>query len=669
MRISRLTFCNFRCFGPNLCSIDLDSLAVLIGSNGTGKTAALTALVKMFSSRPSDRLIQYEDFFLAPGTNEADIQHLSQWIEARIDFPNPDVGEGSGGIPECFRHMAIDGPDGNLYCRIRLEAEWTRNATSGGEVEQNLYWIVSAEVDPPENSKKRVSAPDRANIGLIYVPASRDPASQLRQVSGSLLQPLLKAIEWATATRGAATDAVTHVRDAVRGEVAVQSLEQAISSAWNDLQNNTGLQNVQLQPLDADFDSLVKRIEAVFGNPIAFGARPQPLDRLSDGLRSLFYFALVGARFQIERQLAENPGQTLFNMDVAGLPVLTIFAIEEPENHLAPHYLSRILALLLKLTSHDNAQVLLTSQSPSVLGRVEPENVRHFQIDLTTGRSNVCRILLPPVDQGEVFKYVKEAVRAYPELYFSRLVVLGEGDSEEVILPRAARVLGQSFDQTFVSVVPLGGRHVHHFWRLLNDLKIAHVTLLDFDRERLGGGWGRIKYVIEQLIRYRADLTLASFHINEQQLIALGNQAPQHTEHLAEWFQFLERFDVFFSNPLDLDFMLLEAFTTQYQTAHSGQGPVIPADPQAKKKRLQSACSAVLKPEGGDGSTYTSTQRELFIWYQYLFLGRGKPVTHLYAVNAMTDAAFAASMPPVLRRLIARCMVLSGIAAASGPVA
>lgn len=31
-------------------------------------------------------------------------------------------------------------------------------------------------------------------------------------------------------------------------------------------------------------------------------------------------------------------------------------------------------------------------------------------------------------------------------------------------------------------------------------MEIPHITLLDLDRERDGGGWGRIKYVLEQLI-------------------------------------------------------------------------------------------------------------------------------------------------------------------------
>ena len=244
MRITTLTCCNFRCFGPNPTPIDLDGITVLIGSNGTGKTAALTALVKIFGSRPTDRLIAYEDFYLAPGTNESELTQLNLWIEVRIEFPNPAAAEGQAGIPECFRHMAIDGPEGKLFCRIRLEASWSQNGTSGGEVEQHLYWIVSAEADASENAKKRVVATDRANIGLIYVPASRDPAAQLRQVSGSLLQPLLKAIEWADGTRDAAIQAATNVRDAVRAEAAVQTLEQTISTAWNDLQSNVSLHDV-----------------------------------------------------------------------------------------------------------------------------------------------------------------------------------------------------------------------------------------------------------------------------------------------------------------------------------------------------------------------------------------------------------------------------------------
>ena len=87
---------------------------------------------------------------------------------------------------------------------------------------------------------------------------------------------------------------------------------------------------------------------------------------------------------------------------------------------------------------------------------------------------------------------MREAVEAFPELYFARLVILGEGDSEQVVLPRMLEAAGVLLDLRCVSVVPLGGRHVNHFWRLLSSLDIPYLTLLDLDtarhRRRMGKG-------------------------------------------------------------------------------------------------------------------------------------------------------------------------------------
>jgi hypothetical protein len=41
----------------------------------------------------------------------------------------------------------------------------------------------------------------------------------------------------------------------------------------------------------------------------------------------------------------------------------------------------------------------------------------------------------------------------------------------------------------------------------------------------------------------------------------------------------------------------------------------------------------------------------LFPWYSYLFLGRGKPGTHVLALSTLMDAELEASLPPVLRRV------------------
>ncbi|MEI8650430.1 ATP-dependent endonuclease [Paraglaciecola sp. Hal342] len=107
-----------------------------------------------------------------------------------------------------------------------------------------------------------------------------------------------------------------------------------------------------------------------------------------------------------------------------------------------------------------------------------------------------------PDKADEAHKFVREAIQAFPEIYFSRLVVLGEGDSEEIVLPRLLSAKGAPIDESAVTIAPLGGRHVNHFWRLLAGLEIPYITLLDLDVARYQGGWGRIKYVNDQHPKY-----------------------------------------------------------------------------------------------------------------------------------------------------------------------
>jgi hypothetical protein len=68
---------------------------------------------------------------------------------------------------------------------------------------------------------------------------------------------------------------------------------------------------------------------------------------------------------------------------------------------------------------------VVSSHAPSILGRIDPTQVRRFRLDLADRTASVRSIKLP---EGEVeaLKFVREAVRTYPELYFARFTVLGE---------------------------------------------------------------------------------------------------------------------------------------------------------------------------------------------------------------------------------------------------
>lgn len=104
--------------------------------------------------------------------------------------------------------------------------------------------------------------------------------------------------------------------------------------------------------------------------------RERGLDELSEGQTSLFFLALAATLAQLESELAKGtPPQGFTELDVAPA-ALTIYALEEPENHLAPFYLSRLMALLAELCAGHQAMGLVTSHAPSALHRVGPEAVR-----------------------------------------------------------------------------------------------------------------------------------------------------------------------------------------------------------------------------------------------------------------------------------------------------
>jgi hypothetical protein len=252
-----------------------------------------------------------------------------------------------------------------------------------------------------------------------------------------------------------------------------------------------------------------------------------------------------------------------------------------------------------------------------------------------------------PEGEEEASKFVREAVRTYPELYFARLAVLGEGASEEVVLPRLAEALGMDVDRSFVAIVPLGGRHVNHLWRLLADLDIPHLTLLDLDWGRAGGGWGRIRTTCEQLLtnglspQVLFGKPLTSKKI-EEVLKSFDAREASDIKGLTEWTNWLRQFGVFFCSPLDLDYSMLRAFPSAYQVIEPGrQGPSPQGDPR----------SSVLG-EGGKPELYGADHDKALRWYRYLFLGRGKPGTHVRVLSNLPMDKLASKVPDDLKALL-----------------
>ncbi|WP_419908271.1 ATP-dependent nuclease [Candidatus Poriferisodalis sp.] len=655
MHIERVTISNFRCFGAEATTIELDAaFTAFVGANGTGKTAVFAALGRMFGVSRAERQVVREDFHVSNGEAEAPSTR-NLWIEALIAFPELDDDGGTAGaveegdiaepesfggasatVAEFFRQMAAT-EEGQLKCRFRLDAEWTDDGSVDGTVTETLQVIRSLGSDYDDDDCSPLRAMDRSRIQMVYVPASRDGA---RHLTAFLKSRLWQAGQWTQKFRDAVAKAATKVSEKFRAEPVVKVVEAALSERWKHLHRGEFDAQPKFHPIDSDLAQLVNKSQLVF-DPTESG-RERAADQLSDGQRSLLHIALTAATIDIESTIASGGHMGEFDSDAVQLPSLTLLVVEEPENSLSPYFLSRIVSQMLDIGEGARAQALVSSQSASVVGRVDPRAVRHFRLDSDSLTAEVHRLKLP-ADADAAATYVREAVQAYPELYFAKFVVLGEGSSEQVVIPRLAQAAGTPIDQSFVAVVPLGGRHVGHFWKLLRGLGIPHVTLLDLDRGRWGGGEGRLQTACRELeaVGIEALGGLDQFG-NAEDLEDLDDDEFEAVVAA------LQDEGVVFCSPLDLDMSMLNAFPDAYKQTEEGH-----PGPQAKP-----GFKAVLGAHGR-ADFYESPEQDIewdeeMRWYRYLFLGRSKPTTHLGALQRLDDATLRADMPNELKAVVSR---------------
>lgn len=680
MRLSKLKLMNYRCFGSEEQTILIDNLTTFIGNNSAGKTAALSALNCMFSENSGDRILHRSDFHLPKEMTPDEMECQNLFVEAVFEFEELKTEDGAGehAIPIFFRHLVVDNPGGIPYVRIRLEATWEKSNTIDGSIDSKICYITCPEsVEIEEYHRITAARRDLDKIRVVYVPAVRDPSKQLKNASGTIMYQIMNSINWTETTKGNIITKIKELNKEFEKEKGISMFGTSLAKQWKAYDSDDRYSMASLRFNSTDIETSIRKTAVVF-EPTETG-KEYTIDQMGDGLRSLFYISLVDSILDVEAQMQQeietDPENTSFSRKP---PILTIVALEEPENHIAPHLLGKLVGNLRNIADKRNAQAIMTSHSPSIVKRVDPENLRYFRMDKEMLASRVRSITLPEKESTQdQYKYIKEAVQAYPELYFAKLVILGEGDSEEIILPKYWEAVNGSVDVGGLSIVPLGGRHVNHFWRLLNDLQIPHITLLDLDREREGGGWGRIKYVLKQLLANGCDrnklLNAAEVGmLTDAQLEGMSEWDVGQTEVMQNWLNMLENYNVFFSAPLDIDFMMLGQMEAEYKkTLDATEGPRVDIVQEGTKKRtliqsiedsgetypeyterIKKEVRNTLKEEGGDGSTYSPEQQKLMVWYTYFFLNRGKPSTHIAVLSRLGNETIKDNIPPVLKRLI-----------------
>lgn len=661
MYISKICFKNFRCFGPEETVLYLEpDLTFFVGNNGTGKSTVFYALKKIFGSSNEERNITKEDFYLNQNEKIDKIDNREMYIDVTFDFPELSEDDEELTTVSAFEHSIFADADKIFHARIRLEAKWS-NAEYADDVETKLYWVKTSKTvvfGDDYELKTTVSTQERKSIELRYIPAFRHSNAILKNNISRLIKIIvdyakIEEEKGKIDLNKSKTQEIDEINQQLQDEIkdikALKQIKEIIDKNWSSThdQNLKYYAKTQFDVTPSDLNELLnsiclKLVPTENGNSC-------DIDKLSDGQISLLYITLSLTIFEIEQKHYRNEIVGLKQYDKIPA-IFTIFAIEEPENHLSPFYLSKIFELLNKTIKNNNIVSIVSTHSPCVMKRLKRlSQVRYFRQKVHSfDRCTIINELdLPQNKDDEDYKYINQAILNHPEIYFAKLVILGEGDSEEIIIPNIASKFNVNLDPQFVSFVKLGGRHVNHMWRLLKALDIPYITLLDFDLGRKFGGINRFKYILKQLNKvgntFQLPKDIAENMINSETLSLKQALKIKYK---------LEKYNIFFSFPLDIDMLMLHNYTDVYKIETEED---VEINEEIDRTNLE---KSVLKSHGSYDK-YTNWNLKLedieLQKYCYYFKNRSKVASHYIAIEniiRLQDKEFQKKSPKVISRLI-----------------
>lgn len=458
--MSRVVIKNFRNFKH--LDVALGKHVVLLGENKVGKTNFLYALRLLLDPTLPEaaRRLRLDDFWdgLARPLTRRDV------IEISIELS--DFDETPALLAVLADHLIKPDP---MVARITYKFRPLEGLDRPPRSEAD-YEFVMYGGGRPENS---VGYEIRRWMPMDLFPALRDAESDLARWTRSPLRPLLD--------RAAQTVDVKAL-NAIAGEVHATTSKIA---ALPELDQVVQQVNGQLIAMVGSRQA----VETVLGfAPTQPDRLLRALQMLIDGGRRGVAEASLGSANVLYLALKELEHQHLVD---EGERQHTFLSIEEPEAHLHPHLQRLVYRNYLRVRSdaeksaREARSILLTTHSPNVASVAPLSNVvvlRHVVGEGHTVARSLANVKLIKGERQDLERYL-DVTRG--EMFFSKAVILVEGDAEKFLIPTLAKLYDKDFDldEMGISVCAIAGTNFGPYVKLLGPqgLDIPFVVLTDFD--------------------------------------------------------------------------------------------------------------------------------------------------------------------------------------------
>ena len=446
--------------------VTLTPTTVLIGANNTGKTSFLKAMQLAIGMR---QFLSPEDFHVGSDTRTERIL-----VDLRI-IPIDDASNAKPEFDEIWEELfgveniRMDQFD-NQYIPMRTECTLdTANGTYRSRQSILSEW-PDFEVTPPEQGGPRgvirwhshsaiSEKPFRYNeIPFFFLDAKRDILDDLK-LKKSYLGRLLSKIEYSRETVQKIEDKIRELNDEAVKSSKILSSVRNILSELNSALDSEG-DGIEITPFTKKLRDLSKGLSIQYADV----TDSFPMEYHGMGTRSWSSLLTLKAFVVYLSQLAQD----------GHLPFWPIIALEEPEAHLHPHAQRKLYSQL----KNSPGQVIVSTHSPYIAASAQIQEIRGF----SKGRDVKCSAVMMDGLSGEdIRKINRQVIKTRGEIFFSKAVILFEGETEEQALPIMAEGhFGYHPHLMEIDFVGVGGAgNYKPFLRVLQSLEIPRFILSD----------------------------------------------------------------------------------------------------------------------------------------------------------------------------------------------
>jgi len=429
--IDRIRISGFR--GLNDFEMSFQKTTVLTGVNNVGKTTILKALQLALGSRS---FLSVDDLHISSGERSHSIV-----IDIRIVPINQygiiqdNFSEDWEGIFSIDRIIPLD----QGYC-VPIRSEFIYNPLkSDFDKKQSIL----KEWNPVEGTTWQEIKTSKTNtnieqIPFFYIEAQRDVVDDMKQrtsylgkilsdVSSAYNEDEIKSLENMIESLN---------REAVGNSNILRTIQEALEGV--DSAMDRGSSKIAITPFSKKIRDLNKNISIHYGEY----ENVFTMDYHGMGTRSWSSLLTFKAFTSQNESVAESRGEQFF----------PIIAIEEPEAHLHPNAQKKLYSQMNEMPG----QKIISTHSPYIAACAGLNEIRGLYKNKT---EIICGALdLNALNDDEKRKIRQKVINTRGEIFFSKALVLFEGETEEQALPiLAEKYFGQDSFSMGIDFIGVGG--------------------------------------------------------------------------------------------------------------------------------------------------------------------------------------------------------------------